>query len=173
MESLYANGTMLDFQCRGVAQADTFLCKAQGAVRHLELYLKGLRAVQRGCVQDAVGHLPMDAVVCRFSEIWLATDRSHIKIMRKTGKVVETPVRLMMRLADWAGGKSRKEKMPGAGELAATLESDLIRAASRLRQAAVDPSITLTLPTVDPATVALLDMAGQISGSTGGEGKTC
>ena len=150
-----------------VDQAGNFLRESRDAVRHLELYLNGLQALQRRCVQDAVGHLPMDAVVRRFSEIWQATDPSHIKIMRKTGRVVETPVRLMMRFANWAGGKSRKEKMPGAGELAATMESDLVRAASRLRQAAVDPAITITLPTSDPAMDGLRDMARQLPVQTG------
>jgi hypothetical protein len=85
------------------------------------------------CVQDALGHLPMDAVVRRFSEIWQDTDPPHVKVMRRTGRVVETPVRLLMRAAKWVGG-SKANKPTGVpadgGETAAAMEADLVRAAN-------------------------------------------
>jgi hypothetical protein len=150
-----------------VGQGDRLLREARDAARHLEVYLEGLRTVQRRCVQDALGRLPMDAVVRRFSEIWQATDPSHIKIMRKTGQVLEMPVRLMMRVAKWVGGKGRQGRMQAAGELAATMETDLVQAAGRLRQAAVDPAIAITLPKSDPAMATLRDAVRQLAGRTG------
>lgn len=151
-----------------VDQGALFLANAQDSVRHLELYLEGLHTVQRRCVQDALGHLPMDAVVGRFSEIWQAADPSHIKIMRKTGQVVETPVRLLMRVAKWVSGSTRrKEKMPAGGEVAAAMETDLVQAASRLRQAAVAPVIDLRLPEADPAVATLRDSARKLPEATG------
>lgn len=150
-----------------VSQGDRLLGEAQDAARHLELYLEGLRTVQRRCVQEALGHLPMDAVVRRFSEIWQATDPSHIKIMRKTGQVVETPVRLMMWVVKWVGGKRRLGRMPAADELAATMEADFVQAAGHLRQAIVDPMITLALSKSDPSIATLRDAARHLAGRTG------
>ena len=116
-------------------QGQRFLEEARESRGHLALYLDSLRTVQQRCVQDALGHLPMDAVVRRFSEIWQDTDPSHVKIMRKTGQVVETPVRLLMRVAKWvAGGKGKENALPTGGDMAAALEADLIRAANRSAQ---------------------------------------
>jgi hypothetical protein len=138
------------------------------SIRHLELYLESLRTIQRHCVQDALGRLPMDRLVRRFSEIWQATDPTHIKIMRKTGQVVETPVRLLMRVAKWVRGEARgKKRMPAGGELAAAMQSDLVRAANRLRQAAVDPAIDLQLPAGDPAAAALRESARSLAQRSG------
>jgi hypothetical protein len=116
----------------------------------------------------------MDAVVRRFSEIWQATDPSHVRIMRQTGKVVETPVRLMMRLAKWVGGSRRKNGMPAGDEAAAAMETDFVKAAGRLRQAALSPVLEVGMSATDPAGTALRDAARQLAGkggvSTGADG---
>ena len=149
-------------------QGQRFLEEARESGEHLSLYLDSLRTIQQRCVQDALGHLPMDAVVRRFSEIWQDTDPSHVKIMRKTGQVIETPVRLLMRVAKWiAGGKKRGNGLPTGGDMAAALEADLVRAANRLRQAAVDPAVVLTLSGTDPATVPLREAVNRLAGKTG------
>ncbi len=59
-----------DSRSKRVEAGKRFLEEARVSAGHLELYLEGLRAVQQRMVQDALGHLPMDAVVRRFSEIW-------------------------------------------------------------------------------------------------------
>ena len=135
-----------------IRQGQQFLEEARESREHLTLYLDGLRTVQRRSVQDALGHLPMDAVVRRFSEIWQDTDPTHVKIMRTTGRVVETPVRLLMRAAKWVGGrKARENGLPDGGDMAATMAADLVRAANRLHQATVDPAVVLHLAETDPA----------------------
>jgi len=151
-----------------VGQGKRFLHEVQTSSGHLALYLESLRTVQQHCVQDALGHLPMDAVVRRFSEIWQDSDPSHVKIMRRTGRVVETPVRLLMRAAQWIGGsKSHKNKVPSGDETAAAMEADLVRAANRLRQAAVDPAVVLQLPETDPVAGSLRDAARRLAGKAG------
>ncbi len=155
-----------------IEQAEGFLKATGDACRHQDLYLKALQTVQQSCVQDAVGHLPMDAVVRRFAELWQATDPKHIKFMRKTGKVVGSPVQLMMRLANWVDGKKQKGKMPAAGDLAAAMETDFVRSAGRLRKAAVDPALTIRLPVSDPVMVDLKELARQLDGRTGVSEKT-
>ncbi|MCB2148878.1 MAG: dynamin family protein [Deltaproteobacteria bacterium] len=151
-----------------ILQGQRFLEEARESRWHLALYLDSMRTVQQRCVQDALGHLPMDAVVRRFSEIWQDTDPPHIKIMRKTGQVVETPVRLLMRAAKWiAGGKAGKTELPAGGDMAAALEADLVRAANRLRQAAADPAIVLHLSETDPAAGPLREAIHRLAGKTG------
>lgn len=149
-----------------IRQGRGFLEEARASAGHLELYLDGLRTVQQRMVQDALGHLPMDAVVRRFSEIWQNTDPSHVKIMRRTGRVVETPVRLLMRAARWIGGSRKKpDGVPADGGMAAAMEADLVRAASRLRQAAVDPAVALQLPETDSRVGPIRDLAGRLAGT--------
>jgi hypothetical protein len=148
-----------------IRQGRGFLEEARVSAGHLELYLEGLRAVQQRMVQDALGHLPMDAVVRRFSEIWQDTDPSHVKIMRRTGRVVETPVRLLMRAARWVGGKAKPTGVPADGGMAAAMEADLVRAATRLRQTAVDPTLELQLPETDPRIGPIREAAGRLAGT--------
>jgi hypothetical protein len=51
--------------------------------------------------------------------------------------------------------------------MAAAMETDLIQAAGRLHQAAVNPAIDLQLPEADPAAAALRDAARQLPGKVG------
>lgn len=151
-----------------IEQGQGFLQEAQESSEHLALYLQGLHTVQQRCVQEALGHLPMDAVVRRFSQIWQHTDPSHVKIMRKTGRVVETPVRLLMRAAKWIGGsKTDPRGTPSAGDRNAVMEADLVRSANRLRQTAVDPAIVLHLSQTDPATAVLREAIGRLAADAG------
>ena len=151
-----------------IDQGERFLREARASVDHLSLYLEGLHTVQRSCVQEALGHLPMDAVVRRFSEIWRDTDPTHVRLMRQTGRVVETPVRVLVAAARWFGKKSdgRAEKRPDT-DVAAAMEADLVQAANQLRKAAVDPVIDFSLPTRDPAVGSLRDMVRRLPAGTG------
>ncbi len=151
-----------------VRQADVFLKEALASRDHLSLYLEALRTARQRSVQEALGHLPMDAVIRRFSEIWRDTDPSHVKIMRTTGRVVETPVRLLMRAVKWIGGGQTKTAQPAdSGEMAAAMEADLIRSANHLRRAAVDPAVVLNLARSDPAVGPLRDAVRQLAASAG------
>ncbi|MBC2709603.1 MAG: dynamin family protein [Desulfosarcina sp.] len=151
-----------------IEQGQRFFQEAGESRGHLELYLESLRTVQRRSVQEALGHLPMDAVVRRFSEIWQETDPSHVRIMRKTGRVVETPIRLLVRVAKWVGGsKERKNGLPAGGDMAAAMEADLVRAANGLRKAAVDPAVVLHLSETDPAAGSLHEAVQRLAGKTG------
>ncbi|WP_172684193.1 dynamin family protein, partial [Desulfosarcina cetonica] len=99
-----------------VDQAGAFVQEARDSRQLLELYRDGLRTVQQQQVREALGHLPMDAVVRRFSEIWQTSDPTHIRIMRQTGRVVEAPVRLMMRATRWIRGKGAEDHLPTGSE---------------------------------------------------------
>ncbi|BBO82008.1 hypothetical protein DSCO28_25740 [Desulfosarcina ovata subsp. sediminis] len=147
-----------------VEQAGRFLQDSRESCLLMELYLDGLRFLQQQRVREALGHLPMDAVVRRFSEIWQAGDPSHIRIMRKTGRVVEAPVRLMISTARWLRGKSGTDRMADRGKMSAAVQTDLIRAANRLRQSVLDPVIALNLPETEPLAASLRERARQLTG---------
>ncbi len=150
-----------------VDQAERYLGDARDARTHLTLYLQALDVVQQQCVRAALGHLPMDQVVRRFSEIWQAGEPAHIRIMRQTGTVVEAPLRLMMQVARWAGGRPPDGGHAPGEETAATMAADLVKAAGRLRQAAVDPAIEVTLAASNPAADTLREGAARLSGDAG------
>ena len=151
-----------------ILQGQDFIREARESRDHLTLYLEGLRTSQRRGVQDALGHLPMDAVVRRFSEIWRDTDPPHVKFMRRTGRVVETPVRLLLRAAKWIGKSSseKREQRPDS-EVAAAMEADLVHAANQLRKTAVDPAIGLHLDPSDPAANALRELIRRLPADIG------
>jgi hypothetical protein len=148
-----------------VDQGRQFLQEAGASAAHLGLYLEGLGMLQQQCVRDALGHLPMDRVVRRFSEIWQATDPSHIKIMRGAGRVVEAPLRLAMGIARRIRGRGADPADVADRETRAALSADLSRAAGRLRKAVVDPSILLRLPDSDPLAESLRQDARRLSGT--------
>jgi len=135
-----------------IQQGRGFVEEVRRATEHLDAYLEGLRTVQRNFVQKALSHLPMDAVVGRFSQIWQDTDPTHVKFMRKTGRIVEGPLQLALRAAKWIRGRKAGKKVTlPEGAAAAAMEADLIQAANGLRKAVVDPGLTLRLSRTDPA----------------------
>lgn len=150
-----------------VAQGRQFIEQAQASARHLALYLEGLGAVQRQCVRDALGHLPMDRVVRRFTEIWQSTDPAHIKLMRRTGQVVETPLRLVVGVARRLRAKASRNAVSDIDETRAALAADLTRAAGRLRAAVVDPSLPVVLPDSDPLAGSMREAARRLSAAAG------
>lgn len=128
-------------------------CLDQGncALSALKLYEETLKAAQGSCVQEAMQHFPMDEVMRRFSAIWLKTDPIHIKAMRKTGAVVEAPLKLTVKAVKWLkrSGKDKTEKK-GIEDYAGKLETDLIRSAGRLYKISTGDHITVSLPSAEP-----------------------
>jgi hypothetical protein len=95
-------------------------------------YIGALESAQRLAVQQALSHFPIDRVLRRFAEIWVATDPPHIKIMRRTGQVVEWPLKLVVSAVGLArGGKPAPAPPDDPTEL---LVFDLLHAANVLYQ---------------------------------------
>ncbi|WP_054034454.1 GTPase [Desulfatitalea tepidiphila] len=112
------------------------------AHERLAAYIEALEAAQRSAVQQALSHFPSDQVLRRFADIWRATDPTHIKVMRRTGQVVEWPLKLVLS----AARKLRSEEQPSLpdkrrGDPGALLELDLLQAANALYQATVTEHI--------------------------------
>ncbi|MDL2268449.1 50S ribosome-binding GTPase [Desulfosarcina sp. OttesenSCG-928-A07] len=153
-----------------IHQAGQFLQHAQNARRLLALYTHGLEWMGQEMARKALAHLSMDAVVTRFSTLWQKSDPKPIWLMRKTGKVVESPLRLMVRAGRWIRRKDRKKTLSPDTRSQTLLQTDLIRAANDFRKAVLDSAIEVQLPDTEPVAVA---MGKQVQNLVGTNGVTC
>jgi len=125
-------------------QADTILNRADVSLDELRLYLDSLQTAQSHSVHEALKHFPIDSVMRRFARIWSATDPSHIKIMRKTGSLIELPLKVLLGAAGWA----KDQLSPGppnreaTAEFAEKLDEDLVTAVTDLHYQAVSQQVT-------------------------------
>ena len=117
----------------------------------LRLYLDALQTVQSHCVHEALQHFPMDRVVKRFVEIWMLTDPPYVKAMRKTGRVVELPLKVILDTPKkikhmFSGTKKTKLQQDVTG----TMEEDLVTALNRMHYKTVNPEISVSVNLKDP-----------------------
>jgi 50S ribosome-binding GTPase len=111
---------------------------------HLDAYARALENAQERSVQVALSHFPADRVLRRFAKIWLASDPGHIKVMRRTGKVVEWPLKTVLQTVQHFSGDDRDSKPPSSEEaLERKVEMDLLTAANQLYQQCLEPRLHL------------------------------
>ena len=132
-------------------RAEDLVGQCRNGREELELYLDALQTAQSHCVHETLKHFPMDFVMKRFADIWLAGDPTHIKVMRKTGSIIEWPLKLVMRGAKLAkygvsGSASDPESM---AEIRRKVEEDLLEAVNSLYTRAVSSEITVTTTATD------------------------
>lgn len=125
-----------------VTQADAIHRTVQHARTWLARYIDALEAAQRSSVQQALSHFPLDRVLRHFAEIWMNTDPLHIKLMRRTGRVVEWPYKVVASTISIARG-TRDVPPPkqGTDEPADLMAFDLLQAANGLYQITMDERI--------------------------------
>jgi len=126
-----------------LAQAEAFLAHGRESLTELRRYTAGVRAVQNHCIQQALRHFPMDRVMRRFAKIWARTDPPTVKFMRRTGSLIELPVKALVGAAGWA-----RTRMSGAPppekpsqQFARKLEENLVTSATDLHQQVLSPFI--------------------------------
>jgi len=132
----------------------------QGKTSHLELalYLDTLQTAQSLCVQEALQHFPIDLVVKRFTEIWMSTDPSYVKAMRKTGDWIELPFRVIFNTAKKVKDKlSKTESIDPSDEFVDKIEEDLINSVNRMHDMAVNPDIFVSSTIKDPIAKRMLE----------------
>ena len=155
------NASILD---DALAIAADLVRRAKISRQALQLYVDALQAVQSRCTHEALAHFPLDQVMRRFSEIWMAGDPVHIRIMRKTGNVLEWPVRII-------AGAVRQVRSGGAGDgktradqdYTARVKEDLIAAVNDLYRNVVGPEVSVTVPANDPAAVRMAEAVSRLS----------
>jgi hypothetical protein len=138
-----------------------------GAGRSLDglcLYLDAFQTVQSQYVHEALKHFPMDRVMKRFAKIWAQTDPAHIKFMRKTGSVIEFPLKVLFGAAGWAKERviSGKAESADSGNFHKKMEEDLVTAVTSLHAQAIGPQITVSGSLNDPVVKRMSDLVDRI-----------
>jgi len=132
--------------------AEDLIGDAQRSLDELQLYLDAFQTAQSQYVHEALKHFPMDRILKRFAKIWSKTDPAHIKFMRKTGQVVEFPLKVLFGATGWAKDRliSGKAGPADAADFSKKLEEDLVTAVTSLHAQATGPQITVTGSLNDP-----------------------
>jgi hypothetical protein len=136
-----------------LARAEELAGRARESLQGLERYAGGLRAAQALCLQEALSFFPMDRVVRRFAKIWAASDPPAVRFMRRTGSLIELPVRAVLGAAGWAREKLSGEPPAPAPEdqFARKLEENLVAAATALNHYLLSPHLVLPAAAADGA----------------------
>jgi hypothetical protein len=127
--------------------------RAETSLDKLHLYYDTLQMAQSQCIREALKHFPMDRIMRRFARVWAATDPTHVKIMRRTGSVIEFPLKILFGAAGWAKNQLAppKSKPSSKKEYVQKLDEDLVTAVTSLHNQAVSPQIAVISSLNDPA----------------------
>ena len=147
-----------------VQQASQIQGQAQISLDELRLYLDALLTAQSHCVHEALKHFPMDRVMRRFARIWADSDPTHVKVMRKTGNLIELPLKMLLGAAGWAREQLSPagDKRPSSGDFAQKLDEDLVTAVTDLHYQVVSPQISVTGCLTDSVVRRMLSLTERI-----------
>jgi hypothetical protein len=122
------------------------------ALDELRLYLDALKMAQSQSVRGALKNFPLNRIMRRFARIWAATDPTHVKIMRKTGSVIEFPLKMLLGAASWARDQMTLEKTDAssATEYAQKVDEDLVTAVTDIHSQTVSSQIAVSSSSRDP-----------------------
>jgi hypothetical protein len=139
-------------------KSKSLLDKAGISLDEMQVYLDALQTVQSRCVHEALKHFPMDRVMQRFARIWANTDPPHVKVMRKTGAVIELPLKMVLSAAGWAKNQlySEKHNKSSVREFTDKLDEDLVTAVTAMHHQAVSPQVSVTNSVNDPVAAGML-----------------
>lgn len=145
-------------------KAEFFIGRAARSLDELRLYLDAFQTVQSQYVHEALKHFPMDRVMKRFAKIWAKTDPAHIKFMRKTGNVIEFPLKVLLGAAGWAKDRviSSKALPTDSGSFQKKMEEDLVTAVTSLHAQAISPQITVSGSLNDPVVKRMSDLVDHL-----------
>jgi hypothetical protein len=111
---------------------------------HLDQYARALEAAQEQSVRTALSHFPADRVLRHFAKIWLQSDPAHIRWMRRTGRVIEWPLKTVVKAVHHLNKENQKPPAPTEeAALERQVEMDLLTAANTLYQKCLDTRLSL------------------------------
>jgi hypothetical protein len=150
-------------------KAENLLDDARLSLDGLRLYFDAFQTVQGQYVHEALKHFPMERVMKRFAKIWAKTDPAHIKFMRKTGNVIEFPLKVLLGAAGWAKNRviAAKSATSDAGNLQKMMEEDLVTAVTGLHAQTVGPQVSVTGSLNDPVVKRMLQATDRIHAQQG------
>ncbi len=150
-------------------RSQKLLDSAGTSLDELRLYQDSLQTAQSRCVHEALKHFPMDRVMRRFSRIWSQTDPAHVKVMRRTGAVIEFPLKMVLGAAGWAKNQLYPEKTPetSARDFTDKLDEDLVTAVTSMHHQAVSPQTSVTNSVNDPVAARMLKTIASVRARKG------
>jgi hypothetical protein len=150
-------------------KADSLLDDAQLSLDGLRLYFDALQTVQGQYVHEALKHFPMERVMKQFAKIWARTDPAHIKFMRKTGNLIEFPLKVLFGAAGWAKNRlvSAKSTTSDQGDFQKKMEEDLVFAVTGLHAQTIGPQVSVAGSVNDPVVKRMLQAIDLIRAQQG------
>ena len=145
-------------------KAEDLLGDARISLDGLQLYFDAFLTVQGQYVHEALKHFPMERVMKRFAKIWAKTDPTHIKFMRKTGQVIEFPLKVLFEAAGWAKNRliSAKSAPADAEDFQKKMEEDLVLAVTGLHAQTIGPQVSVAGSLNDPVVKRMLQTLDRI-----------
>ena len=149
-------------------QAQEFLEQTKISNQELHLYLDALQTAQSHCVHEALQHFPVDRVMKRFVDIWMATDPPFVKAMRKTGHIIELPFKVLVGTAKKIKGTfSDKEKPVAREDFIDAVKEDLMSAVNQIHYQTLNSEISVSAALKDPVTRRMANAVEEIRAQRG------
>lgn len=121
-------------------QASHMTAHIRRSSENLSRYRSALQQAQSRAIRQVLSHFPADQVLRRFAKIWMASDPPHIKLMRRTGRIVGWPMRVLLKTARKVGNTAASgDRAVAAHLLEQRLEADLLKGANTLHRICLDP----------------------------------
>jgi hypothetical protein len=151
-------------------KAQSLLGDARLSLDGLRLYFDAYQTAQGQYVHEALKHFPMERVMKRFAKIWAKTDPAHIKFMRKTGNVIDFPLKVLLGAAGWAKNRliAVKSASPDPGDFQKKMEEDLVTAVTGLHAQTIGPQVSVAGALNDPVVKRMLQAIDRIAAQQGG-----
>ncbi|UCH23784.1 MAG: hypothetical protein JSU83_11560 [Deltaproteobacteria bacterium] len=145
-------------------RSEEILEETRISLDQLQLYRDAFQTAQSHWVHEALKHFPMDSVMGRFALIWSKSDPALIKFMRKTGSLIELPLKMVSVAAAWIKYQIRVENagQPPSGDFQEKLEEGLITATTNLHLQVVGPQMSATNAITDPVARRMLETTNRI-----------
>ena len=127
-------------------QAENIRVRAEVSLDELRLYLDTLEMAQSQAIREALKNFPLNRLMRRFAKIWAATDPTHIKIMRRTGSVIEFPLKMVLGAVGWAKDQMSLEKSDTSkiNEYTQKVDEDLVNAVTGMHSQTVSTRLTVS-----------------------------
>jgi hypothetical protein len=127
-------------QADALDQASHMADLIRKASDNLTHYSSAMQEAQSRAIRQVLSHFPADQVLRRFAKIWMASDPPHIKLMRRTGRIVGWPMRVLVNTARKVGNAAGPAERTASEQLLEErLEADLLKGANTLHRICLEP----------------------------------
>ena len=138
--------------------------EAKISIDELQLYFDAFQTAQSYWVHNALKHFPMDSVMGRFARIWSESDPLHIKVMRKTGGLIELPLKVAFGAAGWVKDQLAAENAGKASsdDFQKKLDEDLTTAVTNMHLQSVGPQVSGNAAITDPVAKRMFEAINRV-----------